>query len=221
MVILPDGWLDCARRYPSRRILPLVEDPQAIVWHTTDTVRANLAAMCERATHPPTPGERAASWHLLVARDGQIYQLCPIIQWGTWHVRGSGIIAGRKRVINATTIGIELENGGRAYPVAGGFFCDTPWKNGDETLGLDQRNRVDESEVEQVGHGYWHKFPAVQVDVAGELLAALHVALPNIADRELARGHFEFSTKEDPGPLWADRILPGLVGRAVSLGGTP
>lgn len=218
------GWLSSAQQVPTRRFAPLVDGPLCLVWHTTDTAPgADMRAMCERVQRPPVPGQRAVSWHLLIARTGTIYQLAPI-SVATWHCGKGGIVGGRRVTsINVVSVGIELENGGRLREAGGGYYADTPWKDGDESLGLEPRNLIDPAEVEQVGHSCWHRFTGAQVSAAGDLLAALHVALPKIPSREMQRTHHEFDPdrKDDPGPLWTDQILPGLVGRALASGGTP
>src|SRR5574343_1512535 len=216
-----DGWLDAAERRPTRRVCPLVEGPTAIVWHTTDTVRANLEKMLERVGNLPTPGQRQASWHLLIARDGTIYQSAPICV-GTWHVVGRGVIGGRRQAVNLCTVGIEVENAGRLKLTDRGYFAYPVYRDGDPAQGFDLSLRVESDEAVKVpGLGYWHAFTREQEVAAAGLIAALHTALPKLDEREMSRTHREFDPdrREDPGPLWADSILPRLVG--VALRGTP
>ena len=82
---------------------PLVA-PDTIVMHYTGGGDARSSAL-----YLADPATKASA-HVVVARDGQIFQLVPFDK-RAWHA-GASALAGREHV-NAFSIGIELANAGR------------------------------------------------------------------------------------------------------------
>jgi hypothetical protein len=98
-----EGWLvaeegdPAVARYPTVRRSPLVVPaPLGIVWHwTAGRGGPGFAeALARRARTYRRGIDRAASWHVLIAKDGGIHQSAPFTV-GTWHVGRPGVIAGR------------------------------------------------------------------------------------------------------------------------------
>jgi hypothetical protein len=131
MKVDDQGWLVGAdgepvgKRYPTVRTYELATPaPLGIVWHYTDGVGGpGYAEGLARHIQTFRRGvDRPASWHLVIAKDGAIYQSAPFTV-GTWHVGKPGIIAGRRFAnINHVTVGCELENAGRLLRLGSSAF---------------------------------------------------------------------------------------------------
>lgn len=92
-----DGWAAGADVHviPSPRSQALVHRdgagapaPAGIVWHWTATGPGTAWACARRIALPPKPGERAASWHVLISRKGEVLQSVPLRR-GAWHTGGT------------------------------------------------------------------------------------------------------------------------------------
>jgi len=206
-------------RYPTVRTYGLaVPAPLGIIWHWTGGRGGPGFAegLARRAQTYRRGLDRAASWHVLIARDGVVCQSAPF-NVGTWHVGRAGLIAGRRfDNVNRATVGCELENAGRLRKIAGRFYCWPYWLNpGAPAVERrpDPRCAVETSRaVAAAGQGVFDDFPAEQEASAAALLAGLvaHFAWT----REVcAYGHRDFDSqrKEDPGPLWAGTVLPRIL----------
>jgi N-acetyl-anhydromuramyl-L-alanine amidase AmpD len=163
-----EGWLvgDTVRLYPSVRSSALVApEPLAIVWHYTATDIGTAKSLARRIRKYRRGKDRAASWHVIVADDGTLYQSVPFVR-GSWHCR-RGRIAGHRT--NACSVGVELE-------------------------------------------GYGMAFSEAQTRAAGALLGVL-VEEYRISRHNAGIGHSDLDPKRrsDPGSLWSDEILPGLL----------
>jgi hypothetical protein len=217
-----DGWLvhedgdPRVVRYPSVRTYALVVPaPLGIVWHwTAGRGGPGFAeALARRAQLYRRGVDRAASWHVLVAKDGTVFQSAPFTV-GTWHVGRPGVVAGRRfENVNRATVGCELENAGRLRKIGDRFFCwpyfTNPAAPAHERR-ADPRCAVDPSRaVVGPGQGTFDAFPPEQERAATKLLAALVVRFGWTRDAS-AYGHRDFDSprKEDPGPLWAGVVLP-------------
>ena len=126
MIVERDGWLEPSDpgrtiiRVPTVRTSPLkVSAPIAVVWHHTAGAgkregpgyAVNLANSIREYRRGV---DRAASWHVCLARDGALVQSAPFTV-GTWHVAKGGNIAGRWRAsVNDYAVGVELEHTGEA-----------------------------------------------------------------------------------------------------------
>src|SRR5262245_43281835 len=119
MRIDDEGWLvaedgdPAVTRYPTvRRYALVVPAPLGIVWHwTAGRGGPGFAEALARRVQTYRRGiDRAASWNVLIAKDGGIHQSAPLTV-GTWHVGRPGVIAGRRfENVNRATVGCELEN---------------------------------------------------------------------------------------------------------------
>lgn len=242
LVVEANHWLSGdARRVESVRHTALeVPTPLGIVWHWT-------AGRCTTPAHADNlvAGIRtydkgkdvAASWHVLIAKDGRLFQSVPFNQ-GSWHVGRPGRIGGlpAKTVdgtwnattfpavpgsrlfgnINRGTVGVELENSGRLmHSTDGKFYCWPYWVNPDAPAGsgvLDKNCEVSKDRAVQLGGEFYDVFPPAQVASARDLLKALVVKYK--WTREVSQyGHLMFDPgrKEDPGPLWLGTTLPGIL----------
>lgn len=225
MRIDEEGWLvaqdgdPAVVRYPTVRRGPLaVPAPLGIVWHWTGGRGGRgFGEMLARRAQTYRRGiDRAASWHVLIAKDGAIYQSAPF--WvGTWHVGRPGVLAGRRFAnINRATVGCELENAGRLRNLGDRFYCWPFWSNPGAPAHErrpDPRCAVDASRAMAVpGEGTFDDFPPAQVASAARMLAAL-VARFGWSRQASAYGHDDFDglRKEDPGPLWKRQRLPGVL----------
>jgi N-acetyl-anhydromuramyl-L-alanine amidase AmpD len=225
MRIDDEGWLveedgePAVRRYPTVRRYPLVVPaPLGIVWHWT-AGRGGPGfgeALARRAQTYRRRIDRAASWHVLIAKDGGIHQSAPFTV-GTWHVGRPGVIAGRRfENINRATLGCELENAGRLRKIGDRFYCWPYWSNPGAPAHErrpDPRCALDSARAIAVhGEGTFDDFPAAQVTSAARVLGAL-VARFGWSRDACAYGHvdFDWPRKEDPGPLWKRERLPGVL----------
>jgi len=221
-----NGWLigDAAdpvvKRYPTVRTYPLTTTtPLGLVWHTTDgTGGPGYAEMLAQGARRFRPGvDRPASWHVLIARDGAIYQSASF-QVGTWHVGKPGVIAGKKfSNINFGTIGIELENAGRLRRVGDRVYF---WPYYVNPNAPSNERRVDPAlalPTERgivTAAGLFDGFPPAQEGSAAAVVGAL-VARYRWTREVCSYGHVEFDPehREDPGPIWKETVLPRVLNR--------
>lgn len=218
------GWASGAAvsKIPSRRdcSLHVRADgrpvPVGVVWHWTAT-NANTGWACaRRIVDPPTGQERAASWHLLITRTGELLHSVPFRR-GSWHAGGAtaarfGYDAAERRLLTKGTvsannlmIGIELENVGEVRAVDGRW---RGWPFGKDGRGPE----VPASDTVKAGGKTYHDFPKPQQIAARRLLRAL------VAEYDLSREAVSWShqridptRKTDPGPVWMDDLLPALL----------
>lgn len=214
MVVDATGWLTEALRVETRRTVALASGkPLAIVWHWTGG--GDPAALCRRIRALPPPEhastrERqaasaagiepaAASWHLLIGRNGAVFQTAPLTR-GTWHVGRKGRIGGALREVNRCTVGIELDNLGEVTPAPGGG-----WTNGTYSAPPDR-------EVVVVAGRTFDGFPAAQVAAAERVTRAVAAAF-GLSRADCSFGHCDFDSprKQDPGPVWRGSVLPRVL----------
>lgn len=223
-----NGWLTVNEEgFPAVVITPSVRNtglevpkPVGIVWHWTGGRGGfpNFAPALVNEIRTYTRGkDRAASWHVLVAKDGRLFQSISF-EHGSWHVGKPGRIGSRLTTnINKCTVGVELENAGRLEKIDGKFYCWPFWINPD--LAPSQRKPDPKLEVapdRAVLHdGVWFDdFPAAQEQAAGRLLQAL-VGWAGWKRDVCSYGHCDFdpTRREDPGLLWTEIILPRVLNR--------
>jgi hypothetical protein len=224
MRIDQEGWLAAEEgdpavvRHPTVRTYPLaVPAPLGIVWHWTGGRGGpGYAERLALRTRTYRRGvDRAASWHVLLAKDGAIYQSAPFLV-GTWHVGRPGVIACRRfGNVNRATVGCEIENAGRLRKLGDRFYCWPYWSNPGaprQERRPDPRCAVDAVRAVVVpGQGTFDAFSPEQEASATRLLGAL-VAQFGWTRDACAHGHRDFTTsKEDPGPLWAEVVLPRVL----------
>ncbi|WP_224995736.1 N-acetylmuramoyl-L-alanine amidase [Cesiribacter sp. SM1] len=169
--------------------------PDSIVIHYTAGRSAQSAA--EYLARP----DIQASAHLVIGRDGTVYQLAPfnII---TWHA-GESNYGGRK-TWNQYAIGIELDNAGPLEKI--GYATYMAWFGGkypdDEVLHAVHRN---ESRPR-----YWHVFTEKQIEVCQQVCETLIAAYS--INKILGHEEISFGRKIDPGPafpldMFRERLL--------------
>lgn len=219
-----EGWLEAQgdspalKHYPTVRTTPLaVPRPLGVVWHWTagrggpgfGEALARWAQGYRRGIDSP------ASWHLLIAKDGAVYQSAPFAV-GTWHVGRPGIIAGRRFAnINAATVGVELENAGRLRRLGDGIYCWPYYTNPLAPEGKrqpDRRYALEAGRALATREGLFDAFPPAQVSSAVVVLRALAARYDWTRDVS-AYGHVDFDSprKEDPGPVWKQAVLPRIL----------
>lgn len=201
-------------------ILPYVSSPKrqslanglahvdGIVWHYTDTRTCGAAGLQKRIAG--TDG-RAASWHLVIDRDGKAAQSVPTTR-GSWHAGGSSAALFQKQVdgtwakmphgysANSWAFGIELENAGRVKKV-GDEWLAWPFKHGTQ---YGEPVRVPADEVSEIAPGTgWHKFTEPQIEMAVRIAAAL-VGRYGLLRQNCGWTHHAIDPdrREDPGDAW-------------------
>lgn len=199
--------------------------PLGAVWHWTAGRGGQGFAdgCCKEIEHYDPSKDRAASWHLLLAKNGDIHQ-CASFLVGTWHVGKPGNIGGHQSAnINRCTVGIEIENAGRLLKLGPRTYCWPFWLNPDAPL--DKRQPDPKLEVAPfravLGEGgFWKEaegglfdaFTPQQIASATAVLMAL-VAEYKWDPAACGYGHvmFDWPRREDPGPLWLKGALPGIL----------
>ena len=226
MIVQSDGWLksdDGSAKVvhcPSvRTTAMLTARPLALVWHATGGVGGpGFADGLARRIQTYRRGiDRAASWHLLIARDsGHVYQSAPLMV-GTWHVGRPGSIAGtRYQNINGVTIGVELENAGELVHVRGHYYAYPYWLDKAERK-PDPKLLVHPARVRIFEGRAYDDFTQAQAASATQLVAALSKHF-GWGPSEFLHDHAEFAApvKTDPGPIWMKRILPHVLSEALT-----
>jgi hypothetical protein len=221
MIVTKDGWLQGEPngprvvRYPTIRTTPLAPPaPRALVWHATGGVGGPRFAegLARRIQTYRRGVDRAASWHILIARkSGDIYQSAPITM-GTWHVGKPGTIAGVFYPhINNVSIGVEIENAGPLVHVGGAYYAHPFWLDATKRI-PDPHCRVPIERVRAFEGRRYDTFTEAQTATAAELVAALANHLRWSA-AEFMHCHAEFGAplKTDPGPLWMKVFLPRVL----------
>ena len=231
MRVNEEGWLEAegegpeVKRYPTVRTTAMaVPHPLGVVWHwTAGRGGPGFGEALAREAQTYRRGvDRAASWHVLIAKDGVIYQSAPF-GVGTWHVGRPGVIAGRRfDNINAATIGVELENSGRLLKLGEGVYCWPYFTNPDAPEGTrrpDARYQVADERAVVTGEGLFDAFTAAQESSAEALVRAL-AARYGLSRDVSAYGHVDFDSprKEDPGPVWRQTVLPRVLDRVFGGG---
>lgn len=163
--------------------------------------------------------DAATSCHLLIAKDGGIFQSASFAV-GTWHVGRRARIAGVERHVNRCLIGIEIENAGRIRMFAGRAYIAPFYVNPDAEPA--QRHPDPGLEVERgravvAKGGTFDAFTVEQEQSAVEVVRAL-VARYGFDARALSFGPRDFDPqrREDPGALWTDVVLPSVLDRAFA-----
>lgn len=207
-------------RIPTTRTSKLeTPKPLAVVWHYTGGVGPNLTRnLSERIQRYDRKVDRPASWHLTIARSGEIYQNAPTTL-GTWHVGKPGSVCGKHYAnINRCTLGVELENAGRLRKVGNSYYCWPYWQNPDappDKRTPDKKFEVIPARAKRVaGVGVFDTFTPEQEKTAVLVLRAL-VKEYEWDKTACSYGHAEFDSprKEDPGPVWVRECLPRVLGQ--------
>jgi len=141
-----------------------------------------------------------ASAHLVIGRDGTIYQLVPF-NIAAWHAGESTY--GNRTGFNKYSIGIELDNAG-PLTKTGNSFISTFGKVYPESEAILAKHRNETTER------YWHAFTEVQIRTCIDICNAL-ISKYNIKS---ILGHEEIcpGRKTDPGPAFPlDKIRNDLL----------
>lgn len=196
-----------------------VSAPLGVVWHYTGGVggpqyAANLA---ERIRTYDRATDRPASWHLLIAKNGAVYQSVSLLR-GSWHTGRGGEMAGKSwDNVNKVTIGIELENAGRLKRIGAKWFCWPYWEDKIAEI-PDKDCEVAATRSTRVqGEGYFDSFPESQIHTAISLTRSIAICY-SLSAANLAHGHKDYDPirKEDPGPLFKRVYLPTILSDALS-----
>jgi N-acetyl-anhydromuramyl-L-alanine amidase AmpD len=226
MMVDDKGWLISASGDPVGKQFPTVRTyslatpgPLGIVWHTTDERGGPgyAEALARRIQTFRRGVDRPASWHLLVAKNGAIYQSAPFTV-GTWHVGKPGIIAGRRFAnVNHATIGCELENAGRLKRLGNQVYCWPYFVNPSAPVferRPDPRCAIPLDRAVATRAGLFDMFTPAQEASAAVIVRALATRFG--WTREVCGyGHVDFDpqNREDPGPLWKATYLPRVLDR--------
>ncbi len=228
MMVDDKGWLITAagdpvgKQFPTVRTYPLaVPAPLGIVWHTTDERGGPgyAEALARRIQTFRRGVDRPASWHLLIAKDGAIYQSAPFTV-GTWHVGVPGVIAGRRFAnINHATVSCELENAGRLRRLGGSAYCWPYFLNPSAPVWERRPNpacAVSLDRAVATRAGLFDGFTPAQEASAAVILRALVTRFGWTRD-VCSYGHVDFDpqNREDPGPVWMLTFLPRVLDRVI------
>ncbi len=166
-----------------------------LVMHFTagSSVTSSVRHMCKKSAK--------ASAHLVIGRDGSIFQLAPfnIITWHAGHSSWNG-----RQGLNNYSLGIELDNAGELTDNGNGRYLS--WFNRayteDEVYYGQHRNRHEPS--------FWHTYTEVQIEKTFEvcqLLCDIYRLKQILGHEEIAPGR-----KLDPGPAFPlDRMREQLL----------
>lgn len=198
---------------------------EGVVWHYTDTGAAPGSAQ-KLAERLAQPGGRQASWHILIGRDGSIWQSVPLTM-GSWHagspsarpfvrIHGGGrdfwslAEKGQAGVgANSLFAGIELECVGEVRRVG------NTWRGW--SFGRDASSPgvvVKAEEVVEVRGKFWHGYTAAQERAAERIVAALKEW--GYVDRDafsFSHAMIDPDRRTDPGPVWMEQVLPRVLER--------
>ena len=191
--------------------------PKGIVWHWTTgrCITEKHAPALAASIQAYNQGDRPASWHVLIAKDGRLLQSVPF-ERGSWHVGRPGTIDGRLYAnINRATVGVELENSGKLMKLDGTYYCWPFWVDPDapDTLKKPDSNySINPARAVAKGGDFYDEFPAAQVASAQLLLKALIIKF-KWARGVCSYGHMDFDAprKIDPGPAWKEDKLPPML----------
>jgi hypothetical protein len=230
MIVDDKGWLISAAGDPVGKQFPTVRTyelatttPLGIVWHYTDGRGGpGYAEGLARRIQTFRQGvDRPASWHLVIAKDGAIYQSAPFTV-GTWHVGKPGLIAGRRFAnINHVTVGCELENAGRLLRLGDAAYCWPYYLNPSAPpyqRRPDPACAVSLDRAVATRTGLFDAYTTAQEAAAAVVLRAL-VARFGWSRAVCAYGHVDFDpdNREDPGPVWSQTVLPRVLDRVFGV----
>lgn len=158
----------------------------------------------------------AASWHVLIDKDGVLVQSASM-RMGTWHVSKEGPILGRRRWPNRCLVGVELENAGQLKALKGGVYAWPWYQNPDaapEARIPDARYRVNAARAVPCKGGLYDAYTPQQ-EQSAELLLRAGIERFGWKREALGFGHSDFDAprKQDPGPLWQEVVLPRIFAR--------
>jgi len=206
--------------------------PLGVVWHWTAGPCKNPKTAENLAKSLATFDrikDRSASWHIIISKTGELIQSYSF-SVGTWHVGRPGRIGGAPQQlqdgswetsgklfsnINRCTVGVELENSGELLKIEDKYYCWPFWKNPSDAPELQVPDPVWEIPAERVvawQEKFYDGYTSAQEDTAQRLLNAL-VRQFKWKREVCAYGHlhFDWTRKQDPGPLWLEGVMPNLL----------
>ena len=218
MRICDKGWLVAEEGDPPLVILPSVratklamKAPRAVIWHWTGPVKDVRQHVESIQTYEPGK-DTPHSWHILVARDGTIYQSLSLLTAG-WHTQRGGMIGmNYYRNLNKATVAVSLENIGRLRFVDGQWRCVSGRKN---TLGP----KAQVTDPVKRGSAHYIPYTEEQQRSAVQLMHALMTRF-EWKPKAFIYGHrtFDFMSHDDPGPLWMEDVVPEMLEQLGSKG---
>src|SRR5215208_1860601 len=236
------GWLTSpngsilVNHYKSERTCTLhTNGPQMVVWHWTATKEGTADACAKRIMKLPKKDERAASFHAAFDRDGHVAQSVPALL-GSWHAGGA--TAHRMRFknngdwdistnltglsANRISYGIELVNVGEVCLINGqwrGWPFYTKNKDGTKTPAgpiISANECVEWQPTHRNAVKHYQSFSSAQLHTATAFVIAFKTRFPHLsrADMSWTHARIDPGRKTDPGPLWAEVILPKILDEA-------
>lgn len=223
------GWLEGPGvvRVPSPRNFKLTSRtthgeaaPLGVCWHWTGGVcRPGYAGvLARRISTYNAKQDRAASWHVVISKQGWVYQSVPF-DLGSWHCAVGTVKddRGHAHRVNRSLASIELENAGRLKYLDDRWRCHPYWRQdsagafierADGTRAPDPKRVVEPERMRlAVGQGAFDGFPEPQVVAAGFVLGAL-VERYGLSPTRCGFLHGDFDKrKEDAGPLWRGLLV--------------
>ena len=165
--------------------------PDTIVMHYTGGGDARSSAL-----YLADPATKASA-HVVIARDGQVFQLVPFDK-RAWHAGVSAL--GDRTNVNAFSIGVELANAGRLTRRDDRWFT---W------FGKEIPRAEVYVHLGKEGPTYWHAYAPLQLRVAARVCQLLvrHYPIRHLV------GHSDITArKQDPGPAFPWEAFRKMVG---------
>lgn len=163
------------------------KEPDTIVIHYTagSSAESSVRSLCSEKSK--------ASAHLVIGRDGSIFQLVPF-NMIAWHAGQSSHEETGRRGLNKFSIGIELDNAGLLTKQSENSYLSWFGKSypANEVLAATHRNQQTEK--------FWHLYTEEQLTACLEVCRILSAHYPI----KFVLGHEEISPgrKVDPGPAF-------------------
>ncbi|MFO0386124.1 MAG: N-acetylmuramoyl-L-alanine amidase [Flavobacteriales bacterium] len=163
------------------------KEPDTIVIHYTagSSAESSVRSLCSETSK--------ASAHLVIGRDGSIFQLVPF-NIAAWHAGVSEHSATGRKGLNRYSIGIELDNAGVLTKQNDESYLSWFGKSypANEVVSAVHRNQTTER--------YWHLYTQPQLEACLEVCRVLAARYPI----RFVLGHEEISPgrKVDPGPAF-------------------
>ena len=216
------GWLVAEVGDPPLVIVPSVratklgmKKPKALIWHWSGTVTETPQELSERIQTYTAEKDVARSWHVLVGKDGTVYQSVSL-HMAAWHTHRSGILGvNYYQNINKATLGLILENAGRLRRVNDQWHIQPAWQRRKKKPTKDVLSPVVENERVTVHGTTAYDTYTSQQEASAEVILRAIIDHYGILRKYCTVSHssLDYPRHEDPGPLWMDVVLPRILGR--------